>query len=100
MSIESIDPDKKFTYFYRIALETRNGLSLHKKQKLWEKEGNQKPWRNVSEHCIVEAARVSEIARLTGLSSEWQQKLKHAAILHDFYKRQEVEAIKSGKGDT
>ncbi|MDO8505605.1 MAG: hypothetical protein Q7S48_03440 [bacterium] len=91
---EGIFEDKKQQYFTRFALRMRESLTMHKVERLWEKntEG-EKNWRNVSEHCLVEAARVDVLAELLKLSEDLKNDLIMAAALHDFDKRKEIEAV-------
>lgn len=48
-------------------------------------------WRNVAEHCLVEAVGADILAEALGVSPE---RVVSAALLHDWYKRREVEAMK------
>jgi HD superfamily phosphodiesterase len=50
-----------------------------------------KEWRNVAEHCLTEAVAADVLAE--HLSAD-RSTLVSAALLHDWYKRQEVEAMK------
>jgi hypothetical protein len=55
-------------------------------------------WRNVAEHCLVEAVGADILAEVLGVSPK---RVVSAALLHDWYKRREVEAMKligGGKG--
>jgi HD superfamily phosphodiesterase len=49
-------------------------------------------WRNVSEHCLVEAVGADILAERLGADRE---KVVQAALLHDWYKRHEVEMSRS-----
>jgi hypothetical protein len=81
---------KKSRYFVRVGLAIREAFKLHKGAGLWKKEDS---WRNVSEHCLVEAARVRALAGILGLSEELTHKLLMAAGLHDFNKKREKELL-------
>ena len=88
--------EKKRAYFSALAASVLSAMRLHKRPgNLWErnKEGK-RDWGNVSEHCLVEVARVGVLAEKLGLSEEVRQNLKIAAGLHDFDKRSEILAMK------
>lgn len=59
------------------------------------RKGSRDDWRNVTEHCALEAARVGVLGDMLGLSPEICADLRTAAWLHDAGKRDE---IMSGKG--
>lgn len=85
---------KRAKYFGRIALRHLSSMKIHKEFGLLpRKEG----WGNVVEHCLVEAAAADVIADYLGLSLEMKEKLVKAALLHDFYKRREVEQTRERK---
>ncbi|MEW6610085.1 MAG: hypothetical protein AB1352_00435 [Patescibacteria group bacterium] len=112
---------KKQAYFTKIGIEVRYALKFHKPSKdqrtllsrvsLWEKRDRRpeekdypddprrliRDWGNVSEHCLVEVARVEVLAEMLGLSDEVKRKLIIAAALHDSGKRNEVTAMKKAK---
>lgn len=50
-----------------------------------------KEWRNVAEHCIVEAVAADVLAEALGGD---RQKIVQAVLLHDWFKRHEVEEIR------
>lgn len=54
------------------------------------RQGN---WENVTDHCVMEAARARVFADLLGLDAPLKKDLMRAALLHDGHKRREVEAI-------
>src|SRR5258708_9692686 len=85
-------------YFVCLSLQGFSAFKMHKAIGLWEKKsgvGEQVSWRNVSEHCLVEMARVKALARVLALSEELQKDLLAAAAIHDFYKEQEIKIIKA-----
>ena len=43
-------------------------------------------WRNVSEHCLLEAVTADILAEGLGLAEEEREQLVAGAILHDFFK--------------
>lgn len=97
--------DKRKDYFYKLGLEVRPALKLHKKQGLWnrvEKETEAgtimvRDWGNVTEHCLVEAARASVLADLLHLSPDLTYDLIQAAALHDFFKKGEKRIATEGE---
>lgn len=48
-------------------------------------------WSNVIEHELVEAEAVDVLGEKLGLSDEERQNLRTAALLHDVFKRREIE---------
>lgn len=77
----------------------REALHLHKTAGLWDRvmvEGKLKrEWGNVSEHCLVEAARAEMFGELFRLSEPLRVDLMRAAALHDFFKRRSREIVKA-----
>ncbi|MDO8557227.1 MAG: hypothetical protein Q7R98_02075 [Candidatus Jorgensenbacteria bacterium] len=72
-------------------------LLLHKDPGgLWEPDGKKGDWRNVTEHCLMVAARADMLGRFLNLPKDVQEGLDSAAMLHDFYKRREIEMMKNG----
>lgn len=88
---QDIDRKTKTHYFQELSLKTRKSLALHKNQGgLWDKEN---PWRNVSQHCLVEAARSEVFTDLLGLPDDIKSDLRLASSGHDFNKRNEIEGV-------
>ncbi len=82
---------KKTKFFSNIAVQLKTAYEHHKK---WLGEN----WKNVTQHCLVEVARVDVLANLIDISKDIREKLKEAAFLHDVNKKQEIEMInKKGK---
>ncbi len=63
------------------------------------KSGGQKDWTNVVRHCLAEAGAADAFAHLLGLSEADKDTLIRAAILHDFNKKVEVEALRASRGN-
>ena len=83
--------DKERECFVALALEHEKELSLHETPgRLWEKDEQGKDWSHVTEHCLMEALRVDMFARLLGLPEIIRGELVSAAILHDFYKKEDI----------
>ncbi len=57
----------------------------------------QKDWSSVIRHCLAEAGAVDAMARMLNFSKEDKENLIKAAILHDFDKRVEIEAMRANK---
>jgi len=104
MSIESQCPGdpslsefekKKTNYFSQLAIGVKSALRLHQEQGLWQPtETSKRDWGNVSEHCLVEVARVKTLAKDLALDEEHSRKLVIAAALHDFFKKGEKAFMK------
>ena len=54
--------------------------------KLWEKE----EWRNVAEHCLVEAVASEVLSDALQLPAKEKEELVKSAICHDWNKRMDV----------
>ncbi len=85
--------NKKREYFIHLGLQVREALKLHKGAGLWERKEGKRDWGNVSEHCLVEVARVSVLADELELPDDIKSDLKIAAALHDFFKKGEKEIV-------
>jgi len=97
----TIDEKKRKKFFSSLGLSVRNALKFHKQEGLWESEGEKQSWRNVSEHCLIETARVATLAELVQLPQDIIESLKISAALHDFNKKTEVKMLKeSGTWET
>ena len=83
--------NKKKKFFIKLAKETRDVLLMHEKYGLWEKDESGQKWTNVSEHCLLEAARAEVFSEILKFSDEVKDDLKKTATLHDFFKRKERE---------
>lgn len=83
----------KFKYFRNIGLEMRNALKMHKSEGLWDRVNGKRDFGNVTEHCLVEAARVDILAEFLNLPDDIKRDLKIAATLHDFFKKKEKEIV-------
>jgi len=86
--------EKKTNFFVKIGLKLKDEFLLHREAGLWgkdtEKEEEAENWRSVSEHCLMEVARVSVFAKQLGLSESVTKDLTEAAALHDFFKKEEM----------
>ena len=90
--------DKKQDYFTKLGFSVREALKLHKANGLWERnEKGKRDWGNVSEHCLVEVARVRIFAKLLGLEEKSTKALMSAAALHDFFQKKKKEVIIAGE---
>jgi len=85
--------DRKREYFIHLGLQMLEAFKLHKKAGLWERKNGKRDWGNVSEHCLVEVARVDVLADKLNLPEDIRKDLKFAASLHDFFKKGEKEIV-------
>lgn len=82
-------PDKKTTRFWAArALSAISEMRHSKKTGLLPKSEG---WRNVLEHELVEAEAADVLGEKLGLSDEERRNLRTAALLHDIFKRKEIE---------
>lgn len=88
---------QKRRFFVRLGIQLRPAFKLHKSAGLWDRIDGKKIWRQVTEHCLVEAIRAKIIGMMIGLSKEMQEKLFFAGALHDYNKRQEMEELWKAK---
>lgn len=81
--------DKKVTRFWAARVLSAISEMRHGKKTglLPKSEG----WRNVLEHELVEAEAVDVLAEKLGVSEEDRKNLRTAALLHDVFKRKEIE---------
>jgi len=86
---------KKSRFFVQLGLRLREKLTLHKSAGLWAKDERGNTWENVSQHCLVEAARVEVLAEQLGFSDGLKESLIEGAVLHDFYKAVEISRVKA-----
>jgi len=82
---------KKTKYFSDFAVKLKNHFKTLKEGGVSGKEAKMEGWRNVSEHCLVESVMADVIAEKLDLDRD---KMKTAALVHDWYKRQEIENAK------
>lgn len=97
------ESDSVRSYFNKLILKYGRAINLHVNPgDLWNSDEHGRNWKNVTEHCLIEAARVEELTELLGFDPELQDKLIEAAVVHDFYKKREIELTRIGieKGDS
>ncbi len=83
------------TYIDALGEKYRDALALHEEPgKLWEKDANGKDWRNVTDHCLMEAARAEIFSKKLDLPPGVAQDLAVAAALHDFCKKFDIQYTK------
>lgn len=88
------NPDKKKTkYFSSFALRHLSSMKMLKEGGVLGKENE--GWRNISEHCLTEAVGADVLAE--ALLAD-RDKTVQAALLHDWFKRREIESMKSVGG--
>lgn len=91
---EAIYPAKIFTdqrksYFSALSTRTFSAFKYHVNEGLWVADEEGRDWKNVSEHCLVEIARVDVLANMVGLSGSIKKSLEVAAGLHDAHKKKQ-----------
>ncbi len=80
-------------YFTKLAHSHQKELKLHESYGLWEKEPSGKTWTNVTEHCLIEAARSKVLSSWLNLPQDIRDSMESAAVVHDFYKKREIELV-------
>ena len=80
---------RKTSYFSNFALKNFSDMKILSKGGILGKEN--KDWRNISEHCLAEAVGADILAEDLGAD---RKKVVRAVLIHDWYKRKEVEAMK------
>lgn len=94
----SIDPyeRQKRRYWAGVGLSVREGIKQHQISGQLTKDAAtlKREWGNITEHCLVEAARAEVLGRWIGLPEDVILDMKTGAALHDFSKRQEITATK------
>src|SRR3989344_5741892 len=85
---------QKTKFFANLATKNTGAFKQHAREGLWVRnEKGERDWGNVSEHCLVEIARVSVLADMIGLSKSVSKDLELAAGLHDAGKKQEKDIV-------
>ena len=84
---------KKTSYFSKFALVHMSEMKILKKGGVLGKENID--WRNVSEHCLVEAVGADILAERLGANRE---NVVQGTLLHDWYKRHEIDAKRKHGG--
>lgn len=100
MSPES--PNLNLHSWAKLLGSVKNGLRMHREAGLLtpelNKEGKrERPWRNISWHCLCVAARVEIVGEWLGFSRDLVTDMKNAAFLHDYDKRGQVELFRKLK---
>ncbi len=85
----------KTKYFSNFASKHMPEMRILQKGGILGKEGENPDWRNISEHCLTEAVAADILAE--SLQAD-RKKLVTAALIHDWYKRREVETMKQMGG--
>jgi hypothetical protein len=81
------------TFFDGMKQQLVPAMELHKANGLWDSEDD---WSNVTEHCLLQAARVEVIADWVGLPEDVTEDLMLAAAVHDAYKKEEIRMLREG----
>lgn len=88
---------KKKSYFSHFARSHLSSLRLHEEYGVLEKKEG---WRNVSEHCLLEAVAVDILAEKLNLDETIRSELVTGAILHDFHKREQMKLFQEKGAST
>ena len=83
---------QKQAFFDGLKKQVEPAMALHEANGLWNPEDD---WSNVTDHCLLQAARVGVMADLIGLDEEVKQDLVLAAAVHDAYKKEEVTKLRA-----
>lgn len=86
---------QKRKYWANVGLRVRDGFRMHRVSGQLEKGIDS--WRNVTEHCLVQVARVETLAKWVRLPEDLIADMKTAAVLHDFDKKQEIWATREAE---
>jgi hypothetical protein len=91
----SSNSSEKTLFFSSLALRYKKFVKLHQEFGLLSKNSDgDRDWGNVTEHCLVEAARAEVFAGLLKISDQMKNSLIAAAILHDVGKKSEIAYLK------
>ncbi|OGD06948.1 hypothetical protein A2899_03575 [Candidatus Amesbacteria bacterium RIFCSPLOWO2_01_FULL_49_25] len=71
-------------YFKKLRQKFAKELALHQKYDSWDR---------VIDHCLAVAARVDALSRLLNIPPKLRTQIVSAALVHDFYKRKQIELI-------
>lgn len=85
-----ISKNEKTRFFSEFAAGMKSDMRTLQSGGVLGKDAKEAGWRNVSEHCLVEALEAQILAEKLGLDPD---KLKKAAVIHDWYKRREIELV-------
>lgn len=80
---------KKTKYFSDFAQHHMREMRILKEGGVLGQENNE--WRNVAEHCLMEAVGADVLAEKLGANREH---VVQAALLHDWFKRREIESMR------
>lgn len=93
--------EKKTQFWAQMALSVREGIRMHQVtgQMTKDPETHKRPWGNISQHCLVQVARVETLGRWIGLSDSLISEMKMGAALHDFHKKHDITATRQAIQD-
>ncbi len=104
LELKSDFENRKSIYFANIGRRIHPAIDLHVEHGHYDSEEFKgehikRGWGNVTEHCLVEAARAEIFADLLGFPPDLKHNAMVAAGVHDFRKKQEITSIRSGEVD-
>ena len=96
---EASESPARTKYFSNFALSHLKSMRVHQEGGILagrtkEEKIENKGWRNISEHCLTEAVGADILAEHLGLDEGDRNRVVQAVLLHDWYKRREVKAMK------
>lgn len=83
---------RQIFYWQRMGLSVRKAYKMHAVSGHLTKVEGAENWRNVPEHCLVEAARSKTLGRWIGLPEPLVKDMTLGAMLEDFRKRSEIKS--------
>jgi hypothetical protein len=89
---------KRKKYYSSFALQYMGEMKILQKGGILGTGDGNESWRNISEHVLTEGVVADVLAEALSLSPIDRKKIVKAAILHDWYKRREIEAFKKFGG--
>ena len=93
--------EKKAYFWAQMALSVRNAIKMHQAsgQMTKDPETHKRPWGNITEHCLVQVARVETLGKCIGLLNPVIAEMRVGVVLHDFHKKQDIIATRQAIQD-
>lgn len=88
--------DRNTMYWTKMGLSVRKAIRMHQQSGQLHKdpESKERPWGNVTEHCLVQTARAEVLGRWIGLPDDLIEDIKLGVALHDVAKEREIKATR------
>lgn len=86
----------KARFWAQKALSVREGIVMHIRSGEMTKdpETGERPWGNITEHCLVQVVRVETLGKWLELPNFLIAAMKMGAVLDDYHKKQEITATR------